>query len=154
MKIQLKRSNVLDGGQAKEPTAGQMEYGELAVNYNSTDPAVFLKNSDNAIIRIDGNKVWVEDGNKLYPSSLTNNVLIGGADSDNPAITLSTSGDGTFTGSVSATGDISGTSGSFTGDVSGIKGTFGGAVSGTDGTFSGNVSANNFNFSALSALPA
>ena len=43
MKIQLKRSNVLSGGSAKEPTAAQMEYGELAVNYNEADPAILLK---------------------------------------------------------------------------------------------------------------
>ena len=52
MKIQLKRSNVLEGGVAKTPTAGQMEYGELAVNYNTLDPAMFIKDSDNNIIRI------------------------------------------------------------------------------------------------------
>ena len=54
MKIQLKRSNVLDGGQAKEPTAAQMEYGELAVNYSETDPVLFLKDSSDNIIRIAG----------------------------------------------------------------------------------------------------
>ena len=54
MKIQLKRSNVLDGAQAKEPTAEQMEYGELAVNYSNTDPVLFLKDSSNNIIRIAG----------------------------------------------------------------------------------------------------
>ncbi len=52
MKIQLKRSNVLEGGVAKTPTAGQMEYGELAVNYNTLDPAMFIKDSANNIIRI------------------------------------------------------------------------------------------------------
>ena len=35
MKIQLKRSNQRDGGVAKKPSADQMEYGELAVNYTS-----------------------------------------------------------------------------------------------------------------------
>ena len=54
MKIQLKRSNVLDGGLAKEPTAAQMEYGELAVNYSDTDPVLFLKDSSDNIIRIAG----------------------------------------------------------------------------------------------------
>ena len=54
MKIQLKRSNVLDGGQAKEPTASQMEYGELAVNYSETDPVLFLKDAGDNIIRIAG----------------------------------------------------------------------------------------------------
>lgn len=54
MKIQLKRSNVLEGGLAKEPTAGQMEFGELAVNYNNNDPVLFIKDSNNQIIRIAG----------------------------------------------------------------------------------------------------
>ena len=54
MKIQLKRSNVLQDGAAKEPTAGQMEYGELAVNYNVNDPAVFIKDSNDNIVRIAG----------------------------------------------------------------------------------------------------
>ena len=52
MKIQLKRSNVLDGATAKAPTAGQMEYGELAVNYNTADPVIFIKDSNNQIIRL------------------------------------------------------------------------------------------------------
>ena len=54
MKIQLKRSNILNGSDAREPTAEQMEYGELAVNYNTNDPAIFLKDSDNSIKRIAG----------------------------------------------------------------------------------------------------
>ena len=52
MKIQLKRSNVLDGGKAKAPTAPQMEFGELAVNYNTSDPVIFIKDSTGAIIRL------------------------------------------------------------------------------------------------------
>ena len=54
MKLQLKRSNVLEGGAAKEPTAPQVEYGELCVNYNKDDPALFIKDSDDVIIRIAG----------------------------------------------------------------------------------------------------
>jgi hypothetical protein len=52
LKIQLKRSNVLEGGVAKTPTAAQMEFGELAVNYNVDDPALFIKDSDNNIVRV------------------------------------------------------------------------------------------------------
>ena len=52
MKLQLKRSNVLEGGFAKQPTTAQMEYGELAVNYNADDSCIFIKNSANQIIRI------------------------------------------------------------------------------------------------------
>ena len=54
MKIQLKRSNVLESNAAKQPTAGQMEYGELAVNYNNQDPAIFIKDSNDQIVRIAG----------------------------------------------------------------------------------------------------
>ena len=52
MKIQLKRSNVLEGGVAKAPTTAQMEYGEIAVNYNTIDPTLFIKDSANGIVRI------------------------------------------------------------------------------------------------------
>ena len=62
MKIQLKRSNVLDGGVAKEPTAAQMEYGELAVNYNAADPVLFLKDSANGIIRVSNLGPEANDG--------------------------------------------------------------------------------------------
>ena len=54
MKIQLKRSSVLDGGTAKAPLDTQMEYGELALNYNASDPSIFIKNSTNEIIKLVG----------------------------------------------------------------------------------------------------
>ena len=54
MKIQLKRSSILENGVAKEPTAGQMEYGELAINYNENDISIFTKDSDNNIRRVGG----------------------------------------------------------------------------------------------------
>jgi len=46
MKIQLKHSNVLDSSSAKQPTAPNMLDGELAVNFNASDPAIFIKNSN------------------------------------------------------------------------------------------------------------
>ncbi len=46
---------MLEGGVAKAPTAEQMEYGELAVNYNTIDPVVFIKDSSNGIIRLTNN---------------------------------------------------------------------------------------------------
>ena len=54
MKIQLKRSGILDGDSAKAPSSEQMDYGELAVNYNVDDPAIFLKDSDDNIVRLAG----------------------------------------------------------------------------------------------------
>jgi len=71
MKIQLKRSNVLEGSRAaKEPTAPQMEYGELAVNYNADDPAIFIKANDNSIVRIAGVGSIADDGQVEVPSSI------------------------------------------------------------------------------------
>ena len=54
MKIQLKRSGVLENGKAKRPTAGQTEYGELCVNFNAGDPTIFIKDSTDEIIPIAG----------------------------------------------------------------------------------------------------
>ena len=54
MKIQLKHSGTLQSGSALPPLAEQMEYGELAINYNTSDPAIFIKDSTNNIIRIGG----------------------------------------------------------------------------------------------------
>ena len=60
MKIQHKRSNQLDSGEAKAPLVDFMEYGELAVNFNKNDPAIFVKVSDGTnalndeVIRIAG----------------------------------------------------------------------------------------------------
>ena len=67
MKIQLKRSNVLESGAAKAPTAPQMEFGELAVNYNTADPVLFIKDSAGAIIRLTGAVSWDEVEGKPDP---------------------------------------------------------------------------------------
>ena len=61
MKIQLKRSNVLENGLAKEPTSAQMEFGEIAVNYNTADPTLFIKDSANGIVRITGDSDLLPD---------------------------------------------------------------------------------------------
>ena len=104
MKIQLKRSNQLDGTTAKEPTADQMEYGELAVNYNDDDPAIFLKGNDNTIIRIAGKGAAGLDGDYVNATgdNMTGDLTLG----TNPAapnITLNTAG------SINAAGDITST---------------------------------------------
>lgn len=43
---------MLSSGKALEPQAANMEQGELALNYNSKDPALFIKQSDNSVVRI------------------------------------------------------------------------------------------------------
>ena len=60
MKLQLKRSNQTTGSSGAlvpvAPTAAQTLDGELCVNYNSGDPALFIKDADNnPPVRVDGN---------------------------------------------------------------------------------------------------
>jgi hypothetical protein len=69
MKLQLKRSNVLVSGAAKEPTASQLDYGELAINYSTADAAIFLKDSSNNVIRIAGVHNIADDGLTNVPTT-------------------------------------------------------------------------------------
>lgn len=103
MKIQLKRSNVLEGGNAKQPTAGQMEFGELAVNYNTNDPAIFLKDSDDNIVRIAGaggdyndliNKAGLQEVTDVG-NNTTNSITL-----DTDKIVLNPDGSAKFSGNV------------------------------------------------------
>ena len=52
MKLQLKRSLRLSGGLAQAPSAEQMSFGEIAVNYADADPSIFLKDSTNVIRKL------------------------------------------------------------------------------------------------------
>ena len=52
MKLQLKRSLRLSGGLAQAPSAEQMSFGEIAVNYSDADPSIFLKDSTNVIRKL------------------------------------------------------------------------------------------------------
>ncbi len=72
MKIQLKRSSVLDSGVAKKPLPDQMQYGELAINYNSGDPTIFLKDSDNNIVGIELNKLGTIEAGTIPPTEGNN----------------------------------------------------------------------------------
>ena len=49
-KIQLKRSSVLLSGSAQAPGTSQLDYGEIAVNYNASDPQLFFKNSSGSVV--------------------------------------------------------------------------------------------------------
>ena len=77
MKIKLKRSNQLVNGEAKQPDIASMEYGELAVNFNSADPCIFVRASDGAgndeMVRIagsgTGSVTLVEDGTLSAPEA-------------------------------------------------------------------------------------
>lgn len=49
MKLVIKNSSVLENGAAKPVTVAQMEFGEIALNYNTVDPTIFFKDSTNVI---------------------------------------------------------------------------------------------------------
>ena len=101
MKIQLKRSSVLDGGVAKKPLADQLEYGELAVNYASADPAIFIKNSTNDVVQIAGanslSAVPTLDQVTDEGNWSSDDILLGGSASA-PVLQLNTSGNVITTG--------------------------------------------------------
>ena len=99
MKIQLKRSNQLAGDNAKPPTAAQMEYGEIAVNYNNEDPVLFIKDSTDQIIRIAGKGAeggFTGDYNDLIntPTIGDGTITINNSDgSENATFTVNQTGD-------------------------------------------------------------
>ena len=105
MKIQLNRSKVLEGNTAKAPTAAQLDYGELAVNYATADPTIFMKTSTDQVIKIAGANALttVPDLNAVTTQGnfSDNSILIGGTSSI-PNTTLDTSGNITVTGTVTA----------------------------------------------------
>jgi hypothetical protein len=50
IKVQLKRSAVKD----KQPLPADLEYGELAVNYNKDSVRLYTKASDNTVAEVGG----------------------------------------------------------------------------------------------------
>ena len=107
MKIQLKNSNVLDGVNAKAPTATQMEYGELAVNYNESDPVIFTKDSNDAIIRIagKGSLTATDVGALKTGDNITQLLNDANYIPGNSNLALNSDGSANFTGQVTLTGE-------------------------------------------------
>jgi hypothetical protein len=61
IKIQNKRSAVLN----KVPTAADLDYGEIGINYNSGSPAIYIKDSTNTI-----RKIGVNTGSLTFKGSI------------------------------------------------------------------------------------
>lgn len=59
-KIIHKHSSVITDGVAKLPTASQLEYGELAINYAKDGETISFKNSNDEIVEIKSTK-YIED---------------------------------------------------------------------------------------------
>jgi hypothetical protein len=74
MRALLKRSGLLNLGKALEPQPENMAKGELAVNYNAKDPALFIKDSSDHITRLGVCKV--EDAKETTFNAETDYILI------------------------------------------------------------------------------
>ena len=113
MKIQLKRSNVLESGNAKVPTSAQLDYGELAVNYNADDPTLFLKDSNDNVIKFGGTSAYDDRYVQRAGDNMTGSLTFGTDGATTPNITFNADGSATFAGLVNVGGnpDTAGDSG-------------------------------------------
>ena len=105
MKIQLKRSNVLETGKAKVPTSAQLDYGELAVNYNADDPTLFLKDSNDNVIKFGGTSAYDDRYVQRAGDNMTGSLTFGTDGATTPNITLDSTGSATFAGDVQLAGN-------------------------------------------------
>ena len=53
-----KRSSVITDGIPKQPTTGQIDYGEIAINYAANGETLYIKNSENAIAKFKDDKYY------------------------------------------------------------------------------------------------
>ena len=53
-----KRSSVVTEGIPKQPTTGQIDYGEIAINYAANGETLFIKNSEDAIVKFKDDKYY------------------------------------------------------------------------------------------------
>jgi hypothetical protein len=84
-KIIHKHSSVTVSGKAKLPTAEQLDYGELAVNYATGVETISLKNDDDDIITIESQPTYKTN----MPSGLTMVNAVGGISSGTKVSDLS-----------------------------------------------------------------
>ena len=87
MRVQLKRTGLLNQGKALEPQAANMAHGELAVNYNASDSCIFIKDSDNNIVRISSAGIPIPGDDTQQPGTLDERyVMISGSTMTGPLI--------------------------------------------------------------------
>ena len=79
-------SNVYADGVVKAPTSSLLEYGELAINYNSTYPSLFLRDNDNNIRQI-------HTTDKVLSQAILGDTYKIHDDVDNDDLLIITSGD-------------------------------------------------------------
>jgi len=126
-----KNSTANTGGVANGPAVGDVEYGELAINYGSADPALFIKDSANAIVRLSEGPGTVTTA-KLADSSVTtgkiaNNSISSAKIASGAIVNSDVNGSAAIAGTkispnfgtqnIITTGSIGGSTATFSGDV-------------------------------------
>lgn len=77
-KILHKKSHSIVEGSIKTPTAADLDYGEIAVNYSNSGETLFIKNDSNNITSFSSNKVFGQLlNNKLDTANSNINALSG-----------------------------------------------------------------------------
>lgn len=98
--IKNKRSAVL----GSVPTPSQLDDGEFGVNFNDADPALYIKDSAGAVVRLAGGGAvgdkWEVDGTTLKPIDDSYDVNIGGTLPSASAIQLRASGSAEFASNI------------------------------------------------------
>ncbi len=77
MKLQLKRSSTLVSGSAKPPLPSQLDFGELAINFNTSDPKIFFKDSSGAVVGLTDKYLELSGG------TLTGDLVLNGDPTSN-----------------------------------------------------------------------
>ena len=92
----------------KAPSADTINFGEIAINYNSSSPAIYIKDSSSNIVKFvptDITGVTISgSGNVLTGASMSNNVLT--ITKGNAITTAATSGSGFVTGYTISNGTL------------------------------------------------
>jgi hypothetical protein len=107
IKLQHLRSSVA----GKAPQAADLDVGQIAVNFNDSDPALYIKDSAGSVVRIAGGGaaggLWTRSGTELSPNTAGDSVFTSGDvkvgnTTAAPNISLNADGSATFAGTVIA----------------------------------------------------
>ena len=126
-----KNSTADTGGVADAPVPADLEYGELAINYGSADPALFVKDSVNAIVRV------TEGAGTVTTAKLANSSVTTAKIANNSISSAKIAAGAIFNSEVNAAAAIEGTKISPDFGAQNIITT--GSVGGGTATFSGEV---------------
>jgi len=116
-----KNSTADTGGVADAPVPADLEYGELAINYGSADPALFVKDSVNAIVRVTEGAGTVTTAkladNSVISSKIATGAILNSKVNAAAAIAGTKISPNFGAQNITTTGSIGGGTATFSGDV-------------------------------------